>query len=1268
MPAPTTKSRLRLPNASKALLARARRTLEPTDDPASEATRDRMVTAFVEFLEPVDARWSARLHDLGLQIIGYQPENSYLCRGPLSAFHRARTDITTSGNRSAVATVTDLLPEFKPQLESLGEAGNDVVIVVAASAGERAVIAAEIGAVPGVVLLDGAGNDTLDHARIRFRARIQSDSQRALLQHPQVLAVEDFVAPVPEDEQAGLIVAGLYDAAGHPAGSYLRWLRDLDLDGRGALIGIVDSGVDVSHPAFTGRVRDLTGGRKDWHATMVAGHAAGDYRESTDDEGLIYGLGIAPAAQVLSQWKSLSAEELCRQTVGEAAGLFAVQNNSWGKQPADPMSYGSDEALYDALVRNADPAATTPAPLVVCFSAGNSGAAGLTRPKAAKNVLVTGNSESFRPNAGGIQSDDISEVYTGLHGSSHGNCGDGRVRPHVVAPGEWTASANYDCHAGEPEYVNPLITWGGGSSGASPKTAGACALLAQWWLRTHPDRPPSPALLRALIVNGAEPMRGAGSPPNSQQGWGRLNLANILDPAVARVIADEGDRMTLAGQERRWTLRVADPRRPVKVTLAWTDPPGAVGTGASAELSPIVNRLALRVTTNGRRYQGLPDRFREGVTLDDAALATAASKLLPEGADNLQNIVLAPGTVGGELTVTVNALRVVADCRTGRYIEPGQDFALVITNAVVDSAATPTVVAVTADPESFRPADPSAVRHWSADSADGDRVLAEISAGGRDAVSLPPDRLPDDAAWWETETPAATVGADAERDGLAPDALIATATAVTAGALDTAGHRIAIGSTYAAFAPDQAATGLGAAISSLLSAVRSPPCDDVEPPSPAAHACAILLVGSGTRAQVADLHALRTLAAAATLTIVSDDASVLAFLAQRIGPGASAKYRLAAGHNQLPDVLSEAMTDSGGLQRILVSQETTATGTRFSFGVVPADRSIVVRVEGELAERSGTLVLRAADGTEITWPFDAAPQDGADIRVAVRTGAVEFAHLAASGLPGQWELRAEGWEQPVRAQAWAVGGTRLAAGHTPTASGARAETADRTMLRVAGPPGHLLRQLTVEPPRLTGTDTGPRSEYPRATVIRAVPGRLDNSGQTIPEAQRTAAPVPALGQVLPLPGGPTPVVGDLTIHAVGTDSGGHDFDRTVRIDVHRVQPWSDWRAQVAADRKLRYTRGRILALESGRDGVDRVTVARGGRRRVVQVVPEPLRQQLAAAGTAHLAGLDLVLGVTGNELHALYRPLYPDLGHPAAPVFEETHTLAEVPTGAHPTS
>ncbi|SEQ94301.1 Subtilase family protein [Lentzea xinjiangensis] len=693
---------LRLPpRANRTAVSAARRSIrQALGRPVREDEPD--VAAYVEFIAPPDPRWLADVRGSGVVVLGYQPENSYLVRGRRADLAALPGAVRTSEGEPAIRSVTELTGALKTAPPVLAEAGEDAVVVLAATPGERARVVAALRAVAEPV--PGAGNDVLDEHRLRVRVRLGAEGLEALLALPLVLSVEPFGDARPEDEVAALVVAGQLDLAGRPRGSYDAWLAAHHVDGAGAVIGIVDGGVDVDHPAFAGRAEDLAGGRKDWHATMVAGHAAGAYRAERDASGFVYGLGTAPAATVLSQDFSRAGRELCGETAARAGRSIAIQNNSWGRRLVHPMDYGSEEALYDAMVRSADGV-----PLTVCFSSGNSGTAGLTRPKGAKNVIVTGNSENYRPEAGGADSDDVRDLYTGSHPSSHGNCGDGRIRPHVVAPGEWTASAAHGVFPGEVDYVSDLITWGGGSSGASPKTAGACALLAQWWRRWHGGVNPSPAMLRALVVNGAEPIDAGGPIPNSQQGWGRLSLRDLLDPAVARIALDQADLLTGQGETRRFPVRVVDPRRPVKITLAWTDPPGAVGSG-TATASPVVNRLALRVRDGGRTWRGGADRFRGGWTAEDGQLT--GTVLREEGADNLQCVHL-PAGQARSLEVSVTALRLTTDALTGGFDLPRQDFALVITNAEADHGAA------------------------------GTTVVAGIASG----VPVP-EPTPDEAAWW----------------------------------------------------------------------------------------------------------------------------------------------------------------------------------------------------------------------------------------------------------------------------------------------------------------------------------------------------------------------------------------------------------------------------------------------------------------------------------------------------------------------------------------
>jgi peptidoglycan hydrolase-like protein with peptidoglycan-binding domain len=671
--------------------------------PLGESAQD--LLAYVELAGPPTTEWLARLRAAGVTPLRFQPATSYLCRGTGPQLDAVR-------ELNVVVSVTPLAPEIKPTVRP-AEAGETDVWIVVEGAADPDRVQARLAAIEGVALLAEQADRT--PTRLRLAARLAGgDALREALRHPFVVGVEERRPVVPEDEVAGLVLAGQYDHRRVPYGSYLRWLEAHGLNGRGVAIGINDNGVDEQHEAFAGRITTRDGGR-DWHGTFVAGHAAGNYAAERDADGFVYGLGTAPAAEIISQDNGDPASASCREvvrTTGPSGAAGTIQNNSWGVGTDDPMDYRSLEARYDEMVRNADPDGDAPRPLTLCFSAGNAGAAGLTRPKAAKNVIVTGNSENHRPDSpGGSNSDNIDEVYAGPHGSSHGNCADGRVRPHVVAPGEWTASANFDSHPGDREYISDRLTWGGGTSGASPKTAGACALLTQWWRDHNGGTDPSPALLRALIVNGAEDTGFGGPVPNPRQGWGRLHLANVLSTDVHHVYVDQSVLLRRRGEERRWRLRVSDPTMPLRVTLAWTDPPGPVVSG-TADVPAVVNVLGLRVETAGETYHG--NNFRGGWSRPGPLDAPAR-----EGWDNLQNVYLPPGLDAPTFDVVVRALTVTTNCQTGTPTDPQQDFALVVTNGFIDQGHTPSDVFVVVDDTSAGSSS-SLHDHWDHGSSDAD--------------------------------------------------------------------------------------------------------------------------------------------------------------------------------------------------------------------------------------------------------------------------------------------------------------------------------------------------------------------------------------------------------------------------------------------------------------------------------------------------------------------------------------------------------------------
>ena len=86
---------------------------------------------------------------------------------------------------------------------------------------------------------------------------------------------------------------------------------------------------------------------------------------------------------------------------------------------------------------------------------------------------------------------------------------------------------------------------------AQPHVAGAAALFTDWWQRTRGGARPSPALVKAALVNGARDLadRRPGPParprpaPNSDEGFGLVDLdASVRAGARRRCTVDETRR------------------------------------------------------------------------------------------------------------------------------------------------------------------------------------------------------------------------------------------------------------------------------------------------------------------------------------------------------------------------------------------------------------------------------------------------------------------------------------------------------------------------------------------------------------------------------------------------------------------------------------------------------------------------------------------------------------------------------------------------------
>ena len=1168
--------------------------------------RDRqLLNAYIELIGPTDPSWLERLQALGLELLQYQPNYTYLSRGSVEALQEA-------GQLPFVLHVTPVTEAIKPR-QRLPEAGEKLVWLV---------VQGEMEMIPQIIAaLNKLPEVTIDPQEeiepvgfyLRLKAKISALGQDLLLQQPQVLAVEAYVPRLLEDEVANLILAGQYNALGQPSGSYLRWLEDRGINGAGVTIGIVDAGVDTTHPALQGRSRDFTGGSKSWHGTFVAGHAAGCYLQERDENQFIYGLGVAPAAQILAQDNQRSSSALCRETV---ANFGTVQNNSWGAGTQRVMTYGSLEAVYDHLVRNADPQSHAAKPLTICFSAGNSGIAGLTRPKAAKNVIVTGNSENYRPRVGKDESDNIEEIYSGPHASSHGNCGDGRIRPHITIAGEWTASANYDSYAGDREYISPQLTWGGGTSAASPKTAGACALLIQWWRQHNHGSDPSPALLRALLVNGAVPMQSAGSIPNPIQGWGRLNLENILAQDRRCIYVDQSVILKQRGEQRQWQIRVDQLHQPLKITLAWTDPPGAIGSG-TATMPAIINKLALRVETNGKLYRG--NQFINGWSVANGSAAG-------EGWDNLQNVYLPEGAVQGTVTVSVVALEITTNCFTNQISNPQQDFALVISNASLDAATNSTEVFVGLDqaaPGTEKPGEEE--DFWADDDSTQDNSTSQWwNDIDSQTGSTTPSPAGDLDAWWLAgEKVRVEAETNRRQPTLAENKTLLQALQTGMQGVVKSAHRLALGTRSRletsrlkritqATEPEQAYIDILEALNSSLSQVLAHLMARWQDfTARKQRQASVLLVGNGTRVTAADIATMGRLSFWGDLYLVSPSAPILTFLAQQLQRQVGIHFRLAPDSASLPLVVQDTLMAACGAHRLVVSPQGTARG----FQVVSGDRSLLIQVQLPPQQPAELQLLRPGLPPQIITT-----QPGGMAQIELK---------AAQGEPfwaGAWtiQLPPEVAAQSL-VQVWAWSDLQFTLTEKKSAA--------QSLITLRGTGGTRFSQLQVKPRSLSAksvTEEGGRSRD-KVLEVQIEASRLDY------QHHRTSLYAPTISAWMPS----TSTVVDLTLQVTGIDAQGYPFSRVLHHNLLQLQPRSQQRLHKSALPVL-LVEAKIAKVHYAKGVVTALTLQQGTKQRRVRVSSPLLRQQLVKVKLSQSSEI-FCFRVRGEEAIAVIRVLSPHL-------------------------
>ena len=627
----------------------------------------------IQFRDPLKPEWREQLAKMGVTLLRYVPDDAFLAKiqNARPADIRALGFVQFVGEYRAEQKIHARLQQ---QAASSTSGNVEVAVVLSAQSSET-----EAQQAKGQFAQ--LSRDTKLSAGRILRGAISKTQLAALAASDSVLWIE----PAPQmrlvDEVSSRIVAG--DGPGHQT-----HMQSLGYNGAGVTVAVADSGLDSGdtnsmHPDIQGRVRALfhygapgqlvDAADEHSHGTHCAGIIAGNGATGEMDENnFLYGLGVAPGASVIAQRifgaagdyaPPPSFETLTRDAKRAGAD---IGSNSWGDDTQGQYDISAME--FDALVRDADALTLGDQPYILEFSAGNAGPSQQTvgSPAVAKNVIATGASQNDRFN---LPLPEFAIYTDGREAmadfSSRGPCADGRIKPDLVAPGSWIASLR-------SVYANDSFAWWpisdnylyqGGTSQAGPQVSGAAAVFVQYWRVTHSGATPSPALVKAALINSATDMDDGfttDAVPNNDEGWGRVNLPALIGSTRNYDFTDQTTLLTNGGVFEKRIL-VGSSSEPLKITLTYTDVPGLPAAAIA-----LVNDLDLEVVSpTGEMFRG--NRFEAGESIPDAPL--------PDTINNVEAVhIFAP--VPGEYILRVRATRVVEDARIDSP-QVDQDFALV---------------------------------------------------------------------------------------------------------------------------------------------------------------------------------------------------------------------------------------------------------------------------------------------------------------------------------------------------------------------------------------------------------------------------------------------------------------------------------------------------------------------------------------------------------------------------------------------------------------
>ena len=683
---------------------------------ALHATETRGATLhLVQFVGPIKDEWLKTIEGIGATPIHYVANNAYL----------VWADGSSRAQLNALATEKDFLqysapyqPYFKLGMTLIDRVTEmkdiDAVLPVTIQMYRHANSAATEAVIRDATIEQISDwSAILDYQNTIVTMRVSDIA--SIIHQPDVVWVGQRFERTLLDEVQGQIIANQVTGGAPTSPGYLAWLTGLGFSTNPAdypIVDVVDDGIGngtvnsgdstlhelglLANPTRLSYVSNCTsaasGEGVDGHghinASIVGGYDTRVGFPFEDPNGYQRGLGINPFAR-LAGTRIFDPFFDLSNCGGTDTGLIQssqddgalITSNSWGCAGC-AFQYDDSSQAFDVGVRDADLTQAGNQEMIMLFAAGNSGpgAATVGTPGNGKNMITVGASENVRPSdedgawtdgcgIGSTGADDWRDV---ISFSSRGPSPGGRVKPEVIAPGthiQGTASTNAGytgnsvCDQFRPSGQTTFAA-SSGTSHSTPAVAGAASLYYYWLENNYSVTTPSPALMKSYMIAHPTYLTGVSANdtlPSNNQGYGMPNLEVAFDDAE-RFFLDQTVVLNNSGETWTWNGSVADPSRPVRIVMAYTDEAGNIGT------SPQVNNVNLSAVVGGSTYLG--NRFSGQWSITGGSA---------DNANNYEAIFLPAGTTGN-IDITVTGFNIAGDGIPNSGDATDQDFALVCYN------------------------------------------------------------------------------------------------------------------------------------------------------------------------------------------------------------------------------------------------------------------------------------------------------------------------------------------------------------------------------------------------------------------------------------------------------------------------------------------------------------------------------------------------------------------------------------------------------------